>query len=60
KAADLRFPAETVIIGMGLRADGSLTEALAGRTELHAVGDCVEPREVLEAVYEGFEAGRAV
>ncbi len=58
-APDLRFPAETVVIGMGLRADRTLAEALAGRPNVYIVGDCVEPREALEAVYEGFEAGRA-
>jgi pyruvate/2-oxoglutarate dehydrogenase complex dihydrolipoamide dehydrogenase (E3) component len=59
-APDLRFRAETVVIGMGLRPNRALAEALAGRPNVHTVGDCVEPREALEAVYEGFEAGRNV
>ena len=58
-APELRFPAETVIIGMGLRADPSLAEAL-DRPDVYTIGDCVEPREVLDAVYEGFEVGRTV
>ena len=60
EAPELRFPAETVIIALGLRADHSLADALAGRWEVHMVGDCVEPREVLDAVYEGFEVGRTL
>jgi 2-enoate reductase len=58
--SELRFPAETVIIAMGLRADHSLADALADRPDVYTIGDCVEPREVLDAVYEGFEIGRAV
>jgi 2,4-dienoyl-CoA reductase (NADPH2) len=54
---ELRFPAETVIIAMGMRADHSFADALADRTEVYTVGDCVEPREALEAVREGLEAG---
>jgi 2,4-dienoyl-CoA reductase-like NADH-dependent reductase (Old Yellow Enzyme family)/thioredoxin reductase len=59
-APELRFSAETVIIALGLRADRSLADAMAGRPDLYTIGDCVEPREVLDAVYEGFEVGRTV
>jgi NADPH-dependent 2,4-dienoyl-CoA reductase/sulfur reductase-like enzyme len=59
-APELRFPAETVIIALGLRADRSLADALAGQPDVYTIGDCVEPREVLDAVYEGFEVGRTV
>ena len=60
EAPELRFPAETVIIALGLRADRSLADALADRPDVYTIGDCVEPREVLDAVYEGFEVGRTV
>jgi len=56
-APELRFPAETVIIALGLRADHSLADALADRYEVHMIGDCVEPRDALDAVREGFEVG---
>jgi len=59
-APELRFPAETVIIGMGLRADRSLADALADQPDVYTIGDCVEPREAVDAVYEGFEVGRMV
>jgi 2,4-dienoyl-CoA reductase-like NADH-dependent reductase (Old Yellow Enzyme family)/thioredoxin reductase len=58
EAAQMRFPAETVIIALGLRADRALADALEGQAEIHLIGDCVEPREALDAVYEGFEIGR--
>jgi len=60
KAPELRFPAETVVIAMGLRADRSLADGLAGRPNVYTIGDCVEPREALDAIYEGFEVGRTV
>ena len=58
-ANDIHFPAETVIIAMGLRSDPSLVEALEtqGGPGVHVVGDCLEPREALDAVWEGFEVG---
>jgi 2,4-dienoyl-CoA reductase-like NADH-dependent reductase (Old Yellow Enzyme family)/thioredoxin reductase len=59
-APELRFPAETVIIGMGLRADRSLADALADQPDVYTIGDCVEPREAVDAVYEGFEVGRTL
>ncbi len=59
-AAEMRFPAETVIIALGLRADRTLADALEGRAEVHLIGDCVEPREALDAVNEGFEVGRTL
>jgi 2,4-dienoyl-CoA reductase-like NADH-dependent reductase (Old Yellow Enzyme family)/pyruvate/2-oxoglutarate dehydrogenase complex dihydrolipoamide dehydrogenase (E3) component len=76
-APELCFPAETVIIGMGLRADRSLADGLADRAaadrersvlpfstrsgpDVYTIGDCVEPREAVDAVYEGFEVGRTV
>jgi 2,4-dienoyl-CoA reductase-like NADH-dependent reductase (Old Yellow Enzyme family)/thioredoxin reductase len=58
-APELRFPTETVIIGMGLYADPSLADAL-DRPDVYTIGDCVDPREVLDAVYEGFEVGRTM
>ena len=56
-APELRFPAETVVIAMGLRPDRSLVEALADRPNVYAIGDCVEPREAVDAIREGFQVG---
>jgi 2,4-dienoyl-CoA reductase-like NADH-dependent reductase (Old Yellow Enzyme family)/thioredoxin reductase len=56
----MRFPTETVVIALGLRANHALAEALRSEADLevHVVGDCLEPREALEAVWEGFDVGR--
>jgi NADPH-dependent 2,4-dienoyl-CoA reductase/sulfur reductase-like enzyme len=57
---EMRFPAETIVIAMGLRADHALAEALRDKPgpDVHIIGDCLAPREALEAVWEGFEVGR--
>ena len=50
------FPAETVILALGLEPEKELAEALKGRPGVLLVGDAVEPREALDAVWEGFQA----
>lgn len=43
------------------RSDGALYHALKRKVpELHQIGDCVQPRLVTEAIWEGFTVGRAV
>lgn len=45
--------ADTVIIAVGMRPDSALYGELKGMTNVVAVGDCVKPRRVLDAVWEG-------
>lgn len=50
---------DTVVLSMGNRANNDLYKLLKGRVkELHAVGDCVAPRRMVDAVYEGHRAAR--
>jgi len=52
---------DTVITAMGNEADDSLYLALKGRVaELYRIGDCVAPRKVDMAIYEGYTAGKSV
>ena len=52
---------ETVVLALGHQPDTSLEETLAPLgVPLHLAGDCLAPRSVEEAVYEGMLAGRAV
>ena len=47
-----------VILAVGLKADPAAAERFRGvAPEFHAVGDCVHPRMIKEAVEEGFAAG---
>jgi S-adenosylhomocysteine hydrolase len=48
-----------VIVASFLACTVTTAGAEAG-LEVHVVGDCVEPREALEAVWEGFEVGRSL
>jgi 2,4-dienoyl-CoA reductase (NADPH2) len=52
---------DTVVLAMGSRSTDALYRALKGRVpELHAVGDCVAPRGVHQAILDGTQAGRAI
>lgn len=52
---------DTVVTAMGNEVDDSLYYALKGRVqELYRAGDCVAPRKVDMAIYEGYAAGRRV
>jgi mycofactocin system FadH/OYE family oxidoreductase 2 len=49
---------DTVVLATGSEAETSLFDALRGRVEeLHRVGDCLAPRRLDHAIYEGFLAG---
>lgn len=50
---------DAVVFAAGGQADNGLYRALKGKLrELFAVGDCVAPRGVEQAVYEGHKVGR--
>ena len=43
------------------KSDDALYYALKGKvSELHRIGDCGQPRLVMEAIWEGFTVGREV
>lgn len=48
-----------LILALGMKPLTTLADALEDKiSELHVIGDCVEPRKFMEAVYEGSLAGR--
>jgi thioredoxin reductase len=52
---------DTIITAMGNEVEDSLYFALKGRVaELHRIGDCVAPRKVDMAIFEGYTAGKNV
>lgn len=51
------FEADVILLAMGLRPRRDLAETLRGEVELYEIGDCVKPREALDAIREGFEVG---
>lgn len=52
---------DTVIIAMGYVSDNKLAEELTDVVdEIHVIGDCVRPRKVFDAVWEGFNVGSVI
>ncbi|MFC5995760.1 FAD-dependent oxidoreductase [Pseudonocardia hispaniensis] len=50
---------DTVVLAMSRQADDALYHALKGRVRtLHRIGDCLAPRKLDHAIYEGELAGR--
>ena len=60
-----RVPADTVAVALGARPENALLLELkdelraAGRQVL-ALGDCLKPRKIGEAIHEGFEVGARI
>jgi len=53
----VRYPADSVIYGVGMRARSQLYLDLQGAAETVVVaGDCVRPRKTMEAIREGYFA----
>jgi 2-enoate reductase len=53
--------ADTVVIATGLKADDGLSRELERNVaKLYTIGDCREPRNIMGAVWDGFEVGRTL
>ena len=53
--------ADTVVLALGLKPDSALIEELRDKVpELHMVGDCVEPRRIINAVWEAYRTARLI
>ena len=56
-----RIEADTVVIASGLKSDDGLYEKLAAQfSHVYAIGDCQEPRNIIGAIWDGYEVGRIV
>jgi 2-enoate reductase len=56
---------DTVVISVGLKSNRSLLESLDigigdRMNEIYAIGDCVKPRKVIDAIWEGFRLARLI
>jgi 2,4-dienoyl-CoA reductase (NADPH2) len=53
--------ADTVVLAVGATPGKGMIEMLRPIVaELHAIGDCVEPKDALAAISQGAEVGRIV
>ncbi len=55
------FAADAVVLATGLKPERRLAERAKGKAwEVQLIGDCVEPRRIMEAVSEGSEVARQI
>jgi len=55
------IPVETVVLALGAKPRNMLQQDLAGKVpELYAVGDCVEARNMIEAIHEAYDVAAAI
>ncbi len=55
------IPADSIVLSTGACPNQELYEKLSGKVaEIHLAGDCVQPRRIIEAIYEGFVAGQKI
>ncbi len=53
--------ADTVVLAVGLKSNDELLKALKHKVpKVYAIGDCVEPHKVINAIWEGFHTARLI
>jgi len=53
--------ADTVVLAVGMKSRHELSEGLVGKLPvIHAVGDCVVPRKVMNAIWEAYNVARLI
>lgn len=53
--------ADSVVLAMGFKPEATLRDELEGKVpELFAIGDCVKPRKIINAIWEGFHTSRLI
>ncbi len=53
--------ADTIILAVGREKRGALLGSLEGElTDIHVIGDCVEPREIRSAMWEAYRTARVI
>jgi len=53
--------ADSVVLALGFRPMSWLRDELEGKVpELHVIGDCNQPRKILDAMWEGFHTSRTI
>jgi 2-enoate reductase len=61
KGANKTLKADTIVLATGLKADNTLAEDLTGRfSQLYVIGDCQDPRNIMGAIWDGYEVGRTI
>ncbi|RLG94360.1 NADH oxidase [Candidatus Bathyarchaeota archaeon] len=54
-----KIPAEWIVLARGLIPSSSIIKELDGY-EIHLIGDCLKPRRIYHAIFEGFTVARLI
>lgn len=55
------LPADTVVLAVGMDSNDGFSGTLADKIpEVYSIGDCVEPRKIIDTIWEGFRIARLV
>jgi thioredoxin reductase len=58
---EMLFEADSIIVAVGLKSRSDLVDALQGvAPEFMAIGDCVKPKKVMQAVRTGYDAAMSI
>ncbi len=62
KGEESSFVADTIVVARGMKpTNGSFVEALRDKVpEFYAIGDCVKPRKILNAIWGGYRIARVI
>ena len=53
--------ADSIVLALGFEPESSLWDELEGTVpEIFLIGDCVKPRRILNAMWEGFHTARLI
>ena len=55
EGAQKEIPCETVVLAMGMKSEPNFMEELRGKVPVYCIGDCREPRHIIEALHEARE-----
>ena len=51
----MELSCDSVVLAVGAQAENVLEEVLRGKVQFYSIGDCVKPRNILEAISDGTE-----
>ena len=54
------LPFDNVVLATGLESREDISDRLSKRIETHVIGDCLEPRKIINAVHDGFNAAMSI
>ena len=58
---EAELKADTVVLALGLKPEKDLFKALEGKVaEIHSIGDCQEPRRIMDAVWDAYNTARLI